>query len=68
MFIGDTVDAGAVTTAIVGQAQERAHLIERKAEVAGAPDEGQTAKLCLAIVAIVAGRTRPFGSKPIRSW
>ena len=56
MLVGDTIDPGTVATLVVGKAQERAHLIQREAQITGPPDKRQAGKLSLPIVAIVARR------------
>ena len=41
MIAGEVVDRRAVAAAVVREFQQRAHLVERKAEIARAPDERQ---------------------------
>src|SRR3546814_3509170 len=56
MRLGDAVDIGTVATPIVGQSEQRPHLIERETQIARAPDERQPPQFGTAIIAVISGR------------
>ncbi len=63
VLFGDPVDTGTIAAAVARDAQQCTNLIERKPKVAGTTDKGQSAKLRLAIVPVVARRPRRLGQQ-----
>src|SRR3546814_3966237 len=64
MVASERIDRRAVPAAIVRQRQQRAHLVEREAEIASATDERQATQLGRAIGAVIARRPRGPRQQP----
>lgn len=64
---GDAVHFGAGLRAVVGKAEQRAHLIKREAEIARPANEAEPLELARRIEPIVAFRAGRGGSRPMRS-
>lgn len=66
MLSGDGVAVRAIAIAVAGQRQQRADLIEQKAQIARAADEGQPGHVIGAIAAIIASGSYRAWRKPSR--
>lgn len=64
---GDALHLGAGVSAAVDQPQERPHLVEREAELAGPADEAEAPGLCFSVEAMAPSVRVAGGISPIRS-
>lgn len=62
---GDGVDFGTRRIAVVGQAQQRANLVKREAQVARAADEGKPIEMPLFVDAVVGTGARRRGNQTL---